>query len=256
MKNRNPANQRLTLEWRWRTYICTRGWWSMLDPDDNVRECACIFTYMSLCGYTVYFTAMSAFWCTCLIVLEWHTSRFVTFLCIGFWDSENVCSLCVCVCVCVGMQQAYHSIAVHVSSMIANRLPPQSSVWKINSMLFLPFLSHYHTHTPFWVTMFPFIQWIWIFSPNKWNYSFTTDVHVCNCMAIFAKTGWRKDIAGFCFTFRYTENLNSYELALVFKFEFGLNISKVSKVGVMEKAMRWMLVKHTNYYTCYIQLTW
>ncbi len=40
----------------------------------------------------------------------------------------NVCVACVCVVVCIGMQQANHSIAGHVSSMMANRLPPQSFV--------------------------------------------------------------------------------------------------------------------------------
>ena len=40
------------------------------------------------------------------------------------WRRECVFHLSMC----VGMQQANRSIAGHVSSMIANRLPPQSSV--------------------------------------------------------------------------------------------------------------------------------
>lgn len=64
------------------------------------------------------------------------------------WFFSRLCERCrLCVRFhSVGMQQASHSIAGHVSSMIANRLPPQSSVWKINGMLFVFTLSHTDSH--------------------------------------------------------------------------------------------------------------
>lgn len=89
----------------------------------------------------------------------WACSRVHIYFAVLWWERRLLILYMTCVVlyvyVCVGIQQANHSIAGHVSSMMANRLPSQSSVWKINGMLFLSFsqthslsLSHSYTHTP------------------------------------------------------------------------------------------------------------
>lgn len=159
----------------WRTRLPSAAWfrWNHVWQHVQAGMCTNVFS----CGHVDEFScSQSACRYTRLI---FGSSVFDSFCDASVW----VCRLCVRFH-SVGMQQASHSIAGHVSSMIANRLPPQSSVWKINGMLFvflsLP-LTRTHTVTrkhsnPSELCNLFSIQYIWILSPDRRDCNFELQV--------------------------------------------------------------------------------
>lgn len=127
------------------------GRWSMFESDENQTcESMCVFVCTFLCERNAFPRTRVRFRSDDLD--SWYAK---------VW----MCALPVCAVVFVGMQQANHSIVGHVSSMIANRLPPQFSAWKINAMLFLsvyfPDMSLSHTH----------LELLCFFSPDTSDFS-------------------------------------------------------------------------------------
>lgn len=81
----------------------------------------CVSAHASLCAFIPVLNVGELWgWCPWFVICQ-----------------VRMCVFSVSAVVFVGMQQANHSIAGHVSSVIACRQHPHFSVWKINGLLFV-----------------------------------------------------------------------------------------------------------------------